>query len=78
MDSRQRNKRLTPIKSIRKHCLECSGGSVKEVRECIIENCPLYPYRLGKRPKSHSTIPIDDNVKKNSDLSIGFFSNIEN
>ena len=40
----------TPIKSIRLHCLECSGDSYTEVRECIIHECPLYPYRMGKRP----------------------------
>jgi len=40
----------TPIKTIREFCLDCSAGSYKEVRNCIIENCPLYPYRMGKRP----------------------------
>lgn len=41
---------LTPIKAIRKHCLDCSGGSVAEVRNCIVTDCPLYQYRLGKNP----------------------------
>lgn len=41
---------LTPIKAIKGHCLNCSGGSKKEVRECIITNCPLYSYRMGKNP----------------------------
>ena len=41
---------LTPIKAIRKHCLSCSGESPKEVRLCVIKDCPLYPYRLGKNP----------------------------
>lgn len=41
---------MTPIKSIRAHCLECSGQSPKEVKECTITNCALYPYRLGKNP----------------------------
>jgi len=40
----------TPIKSIRANCLECSGGSYKEVRLCPVKNCALYPYRMGKRP----------------------------
>lgn len=44
-------KNTTPLKSIRQHCLECSGGSRLEVRKCNIENCPLYVYRLGKNPK---------------------------
>ena len=42
---------LTPIKAIRKKCLSCSCGHVAEVRECPVKDCPLYPYRMGKRPK---------------------------
>jgi len=41
---------LTPIKAIRQYCLSCSNGSPKEVRFCVIPECPLYPYRLGKNP----------------------------
>ena len=44
-------KDLTPLKAIRKNCLECSSGSSNEVKNCIITDCPLYPYRLGKNPK---------------------------
>lgn len=40
----------TPIKAIRKKCLECSGNQPSEVRNCLINNCPLYPFRLGKNP----------------------------
>jgi hypothetical protein len=43
-------KNLSPIKAIRKHCLECSSGSKGEVKNCIITDCPLYPFRLGKNP----------------------------
>lgn len=43
-------KLLTPIKAMRKYCLECSGDSYNEVKLCVIPDCPLYPYRLGKRP----------------------------
>ena len=41
---------LTPIKAIRAKCLECSAGQPKEVRECVIQDCPLYPFRMGKNP----------------------------
>jgi hypothetical protein len=41
---------LSPLKAIRKHCLECSGASSKEVSECIITDCPLYIFRFGKNP----------------------------
>lgn len=40
----------TPIKTIRQKCLECTGGQYKQVRYCTVLNCPLYPYRMGKRP----------------------------
>lgn len=42
----------TPIKAIRKHCLECGGGSPKEVEHCLVENCNLRPFRFGTRPKT--------------------------
>ena len=40
----------TPIKAIRAKCLECSGFQPKEVRECQIDTCPLFPFRMGKNP----------------------------
>lgn len=40
----------TPIKTIRKKCLDCTGGQYKQIKYCPIINCPLYPYRMGKRP----------------------------
>lgn len=48
---------LTPMKAIRAKCLDCSGGSAKEVKLCVIPACPLFPFRLGmpdwkKRPVS--------------------------
>ena len=40
----------TPIKAIRMKCLDCSCGQTVEVRKCPAIECPLYPYRMGKRP----------------------------
>ena len=40
----------TPVKAIRKKCLDCSYCSPKEVRECTVINCPIYVYRFGHRP----------------------------
>lgn len=42
----------TPIKSIRSYCLSCCCNSAGEVRHCPSDDCPLYPYRMGHRPKS--------------------------
>jgi len=41
---------LTPMKAIRRKCYDCSGGSANEVKLCTVTQCPLWPYRLGKRP----------------------------
>lgn len=41
---------LTPFKAIKQHCLDCSGYSKSEVKNCGIKYCPLYPYRLGTNP----------------------------
>jgi hypothetical protein len=34
-------------KAIRNKCLECCGGSAKEVTLCPIEECPLWEHRFG-------------------------------
>ena len=44
------NKKLTPLKSIRAYCLDCSNRQPKEVRECEIKDCPLYEFRFGTNP----------------------------
>jgi len=50
----------TPIKAIRKKCLDCCCGSRKEIRECPVVECALYPYRFGRRPSQ----AIVDTIKK--------------
>ena len=69
---------LTPIKAIRKNCLECSGGSIKEVRQCAITDCPLFDFRLGKNPRRKGVNQKKGDVYKSTDSSIGFLRKIEN
>jgi hypothetical protein len=38
------------LKAIRAKCLDCSGGMQSEVRDCLIRNCALYPFRMGSNP----------------------------
>jgi len=38
---------MTSLNAIRKKCLDCSGGSVKTIRECEHIDCDLYKNRLG-------------------------------
>jgi len=56
---------LTPLKAIRAHCIECSGGEKKEVKECPMERCPLYPYRMGKRPQKDVSVDEVELSSKN-------------
>ncbi|MEI8011430.1 MAG: hypothetical protein WCI27_02960 [Candidatus Omnitrophota bacterium] len=47
---------LSPLKSIRKHCLDCATRP-KEVRNCTNTACNLYPYRLGHNPSRKGVSP---------------------
>lgn len=42
---------MTPMKAIRAKCLECCAGSWFEVKNCEIDDCALFLYRFGHRPK---------------------------
>lgn len=44
--------RLSPLKQVRKKCLECCCGSVKAIRFCHSTDCPLWYLRFGKNPKT--------------------------
>lgn len=41
------------LKAIRSKCLDCTGQQLDEVRNCNIDRCPIYPYRMGKNPFSN-------------------------
>lgn len=42
--------KLSMAKGIRLNCLDCSAGSSNEVKRCELTDCPLWPYRLGRKP----------------------------
>jgi len=56
------NKILTPIKAIRRKCLECSENA-KEVKACAINDCPLHKFRLGTNP-ARKGIGVSKNMVK--------------
>ena len=60
MNKNEDQKILTPLRAIRAKCIDCSAGSMKEVRECVMLDCPLYPYRLGKSPNRKPRILTDE------------------
>jgi len=41
---------LRPLKAIRAKCLDCCSGAYSDIRTCEIYDCPLWAYRMGKRP----------------------------
>ncbi len=41
---------MNPLHAIRRKCIDCCGGSSKEVRLCTSVDCALHIYRLGKNP----------------------------
>ena len=49
------SKGLTPFKSIRAKCYDCSCHQPKEIRFCTVVACPLWPYRHGHRPTPEDT-----------------------
>ncbi|MGN8914297.1 hypothetical protein [Anaerofustis butyriciformans] len=44
--------------------MDCCCGQAKEIKLCNLKNCPLYPYRMGKRPKVDKDIDECDNEEK--------------
>lgn len=57
-------KRLTPIKAIRAKCLDCCCWQKSEVKLCPVQDCALYPYRMGHNPyiKRKSKSRIDETM----------------
>ena len=52
-----------PLRAIRRKCLDCSGGSTLEVKECVMDQCALWPFRFGRNPydqKSQILEPEED------------------
>ena len=55
----------TPVKAIRKKCLDCCYGQVKEVRLCQAVECALWPYRFGRRPDKATVDTLKRFYKEN-------------
>lgn len=58
---------MTPIKAIRAHCIQCSGGNRAEVRKCVIDDCPLYPFRMGHNPNIRRKRAVQDAVSEGTE-----------
>jgi len=38
------------LRVIREKCLDCVCGCAPLVKKCPCDDCPLYPFRMGKNP----------------------------
>ena len=63
----------TPIKTIRKMCLDCTSGSYKSIRFCLQVKCPLWCYRMGKRPDSVTRSTYSEFAGKTTHLPDDFY-----
>jgi hypothetical protein len=50
LSERERIEGCSPLKAIRRKCVECSGGSAELSARCTCFNCPLWDYRFGTNP----------------------------
>ena len=55
----------TPIKAIRKKCLDCTCNQYDEIRYCTVINCALYPYRMGKKPDQATLDTLNEFYEEN-------------
>jgi len=47
-ESGARKVKLNRRRAIRERCLDCSAGSTKDVAECSLTDCALFPFRIGR------------------------------
>ena len=62
---------LSPLRMIRKYCLDCSNNQPNEVRLCPCTKCHLYGYRLGHNPNKQGkkTLTQEEREKLRQRLS---------
>ena len=57
-----------PLAAIHAFCVQCSGGSYREIWYCKIESCPLWDYRqkppAPRREKTFAQLRITDLIEE--------------
>jgi len=43
---------ITRSQAIRLKCMDCAGDQRREIRECTVKTCALYPFRMGNVNRS--------------------------
>jgi hypothetical protein len=74
----------TPLKAIRRRCIDCSVGSKAEVRDCRHITCDLHPFRFGKNPnrkmspeqRAIAAARLKANIRRGEDAASADFQKI--
>ena len=54
---------LSPLKSVREKCRDCSGYVPSEGRDCAEVDCNLHPYRMGCKPATKPALSVLKSVR---------------
>ena len=49
------DKLRTPYKTFRAKCMDCTQSQYDEIKYCQVPQCPIYPFRFGKKPTEDDT-----------------------
>jgi len=55
---------MTPMQAIRLKCRDCMCDAIKEIELCPIDDCSLYPFRMGKNPNIKARNYSDEQREK--------------
>ena len=55
--------RVTPLKSLRKHCRRIGNGQWREVKLCPATGCASYPYRSGHKPADKPALTVLKSIR---------------
>ena len=54
----------TSLDAIRAFCIQCMGYQPGAVKDCTAGRfCPLYPYRMNRRPKNSTQISMTEAIE---------------
>jgi len=69
MDPKKPAFKFTPLKAIKKKCVECAGNKWN-IRNCRDAECPLFAFRMGHNPNRRGIGRLGDNPELNRNLKI--------
>ena len=61
--NREVSENTNVLRAIKLKCLDCSSYNTNEIKECPVNLCPLYPFRLGKNPFRKRELSDEERTK---------------